>query len=100
MKSDSAAVPFTGVRPTTGVGSLLYRLDSCLFDSLKKKVTAHTEARLRQICTDLVAAQTDREIDQILPELQLVLEEHIRVAKESLESQAKIISTLDASAQA
>jgi hypothetical protein len=62
-------------------------------------MTAYTEARLRQICTNLLAGQADREVDQILPELRLTLEEHIRVAKESLESQAKIISALDASAQ-
>ena len=53
---------------------------------------AHTEARLRQLCSELLSSKTDAEIDVILPELRSALEEHIRLAKESLELQVSYIA--------
>jgi len=61
-------------------------------------VPAHTEARLRRLCSELAACKTDAEIDRILPELRSALEQHIRLAKESLEAQASYIAASEPAA--
>jgi hypothetical protein len=71
---------------TTIVSSLLYRLDSCWFDNLPN-VSARTEARIRKLMSEALAATSDSEVERILPELRSALQEHIRLAKESLEAQ-------------
>jgi hypothetical protein len=57
---------------------------------------AHTEARIQQLCTEAIAAKTQADVDRIIPELRLAIEEHIRLAKESLEAQISGITALDA----
>jgi hypothetical protein len=62
-------------------------------------VPPHTEARIQQLCTEALAAKTLADVDRILPELRSALEEHIRLAKESLETQVAAITSLDAASQ-
>lgn len=57
---------------------------------------AHTEACIRRLCTEAIAAKTQADVDRIIPELRSALEEHIRLAKESLEAQASGIAALNA----
>ena len=59
-------------------------------------VPAHTEARIQQLCTEALAANELADVDRILPELRSALEEHVRLAKESLEAQVATITSLDA----
>lgn len=56
----------------------------------------HTEAKIHQLCTEALAAQTQSDVERIIPELRAALEEHVRLAKESLEGQLGSISALDA----
>jgi hypothetical protein len=63
-------------------------------------VPAHTEARIQQqLCTEALAAKTLADVDCILPELRSALEEHVKLAKESLETQIATITSLDAASQ-
>ena len=57
---------------------------------------AHTEARIQQLCTEALAAKMQAEIDRIIPELRSALEEHIKLAKGSLEAQVATITAMDA----
>jgi len=61
---------------------------------------AHTEARIHQLCTEALAAQSQADVNRIIPELRAALEEHIRLAKASLEAQVTGIAVLDAVSQA
>ena len=47
---------------------------------------AHTEARIRELLSAVLAASTEADVDRVLPELRTALHEHIRLAKESLEA--------------
>jgi len=49
---------------------------------------AHTEARIHQLCQEAIAAETQADVEHILPQLRDALEEHIKLAKPSLEVQA------------
>jgi hypothetical protein len=62
-------------------------------------VPARTEARIQQLCTEVVAAKTLADVDRILPELRSALEDHVRLAKESLETQIATITSLEAASQ-
>jgi len=62
-------------------------------------VPPHTEARIQQLCSEALAAKTLADVDRILPELRSALAEHIRLAKESLETQVAAITSLDAASQ-
>jgi hypothetical protein len=77
------------------VGVFLYRRDCGLFDTLHR-MPAHTAARIQQLCTEALAAKTQADVERILPELRLALEEHIKLAKDSLGSQVKTFAALDA----
>jgi hypothetical protein len=57
-----------------------------------------TESRIQQLCKKALTASTEKQAEQIVPELREALQEHIRLAKESLGGQASTISTLDAAA--
>lgn len=56
---------------------------------------AHTEARIHQLCTEALTAQTQSDVERIIPDLRAALEEHVRLAKDSLEGQLGSISALD-----
>jgi hypothetical protein len=66
-----------------------------LFD-IVRRMPAHTEVRIQQLCTEALAAKTQADIERIIPELRVALEEHIKLAKDSLGAQAAVIPVLDA----
>ena len=51
--------------------------------------------RLQQLCREVLAAKTSADTERIIPELRAALEEHIRLAKDSLGAQASAIALLD-----
>jgi hypothetical protein len=56
---------------------------------------AHTEVRVQQLCTEALAAKTQADVDRIIPELRAALEEHVRLAKDSLRLQASTVALLN-----
>jgi hypothetical protein len=50
-------------------------------------VRRYTEVRIRNLCTEAIAAKTPDDIERIVTELRAALEEHVRLAKDSLEGQ-------------
>ena len=55
---------------------------------------AHTEAKIHQLCTEALAAQAEADVERIIPELRAALQEHVRLARASLEGQVSAIATL------
>jgi hypothetical protein len=55
----------------------------------------HTEARIRQLSAVALEAKTPADVERIVRELRAALEEHIRLAKDSLEGQASTIAFLN-----
>ena len=80
-------------------GSLPHRLSSvvCCIDRIPFRsipylnVPAHTEGRINKLVGEALAATTETDVERILPELRSALQEHIRLAKESLETQSIIL---------
>jgi hypothetical protein len=60
-------------------------------------VSAQTEAKIQQLCTAVLAAKTEAEVERIIPQLRNALQEHVRLAKASLEDQAVAIAALTTS---
>lgn len=58
-------------------------------------VPVDTAMRVQQLCREVVAAKTSADTERIMPELRAALEEHIRLAKDSLGAQASAIAVLD-----
>jgi hypothetical protein len=58
-------------------------------------VPRETDLHVQRLCKEILAATTKAEVERILPELRAALVEHIRLAKDSLELQAKAIALLD-----
>jgi hypothetical protein len=58
-------------------------------------VPRETDLRVHRLCKEILASATKAEVERILSELRAALEEHIRLAKDSLELQAKAIALLD-----
>jgi hypothetical protein len=58
-------------------------------------VSKETEVRVEQLCADVLTAKTPAEVDRIIPELRAALEEHVRLAKNSLGAQASRIAFRD-----
>lgn len=58
---------------------------------------AHTEVKIHQLCTEALAANTEADVERIIPELRAALQEHVRLAKASLEGQVSTIALLDTS---
>ena len=54
-----------------------------------------TETRIRKLCGEAIAVKDDADVERVVNELRSALEEHIRLAKESLSAQAAAISMLD-----
>jgi hypothetical protein len=59
-------------------------------------VPLYTEARIQELCKQILAAKSDEDIERVVPELRAALEEHIRLAKDSLRVQRINIAALDA----
>jgi hypothetical protein len=58
-------------------------------------VPAHIQAKIHQLCTEALAANTEADVERIIPELRAALQEHVRLAKASLEGQVSAIAALD-----
>jgi len=50
-------------------------------------VSTDTEVRVQQLCSEVLAAKTKADVERIIPELRAALEDHIRLAKDSLGEQ-------------
>ena len=59
----------------------------------------HTEARIQELCKEALAAKTAAELERVLPELRAALEEHTRLAKESLRGMRNSITARDAASE-
>jgi len=62
-------------------------------------VPRHTDIRIKQLCSQTKAAQTDGEAKGVLKELQEALAEHIGLARESLEAQVSTLNALETRAK-
>ena len=60
-------------------------------------MSAQTEATIQQLCTAVLAAKTEAEVERIIPQLRNALQEHVRLAKASLQDQAVAIAALTTS---
>ena len=54
-----------------------------------------TDLLVQRLCKEILAVNTRAEVERIVPLLRTALGEHIRLAKDSLELQAKAIALLD-----
>ena len=61
-------------------------------------MSASTEARIKQLCSEALAVKTEEETHRIIGQLRVALADHLRLAKEELEAQATNITILDAKA--
>ena len=66
-----------------------------MFDSILC-VPHFTEARIQKLCSEAIAVQDHDDLERVVQELRSALEEHIRLAKNSLSNQASTVSFLDA----
>ena len=57
-----------------------------------------TESRIQQLCSQALAVRTSEDVEDVVTELRSALEEHIRLAKDSLENQVATLATLSAKA--
>ena len=51
----------------------------------------HTEALIQRLIIEALAATSNSEVERIIPELRSALQEHIRLAKESLGAQVVVL---------
>jgi hypothetical protein len=58
-----------------------------------------TEVRIQQLCQEALAAKTSAELERVIPELRAALEEHTRLAKESLSGQRNRIAARDSASE-
>ena len=66
-----------------------------LFVRYLTPVPAHTEARIQQLCTEVLAVNSQADVERVIPELRAALEEHISLAKDSLGVHATTIAILN-----
>jgi len=86
------------ILPTLTCTETLYGLNCIDRADLVRYLTsmpAYTEARIQQLCTEVLSVKTQAEVDRVIPELRAALEEHISLAKESLELQARTLAALN-----
>jgi hypothetical protein len=62
-------------------------------------VPRQTEVRIQQLCKEAVEAKTPEELEGVIPELRAALEEHTRLAKESLKLQRNRLAARDAASE-
>jgi hypothetical protein len=60
-------------------------------------MSAHTQRTIQQLCAEALAAETEAEVERIIPVLRAALQEHIQLAKTSLQEQLITIAGLDPS---
>ena len=63
------------------------------------RVPRYTEVRIRDLCTEALAAKTPDDFERTITELRAALEEHIHLAKDSLEAQISNFPLLGGVAQ-
>ena len=56
---------------------------------------AYTEARIKSLCAEALAAKSPADVDRIVAELRVALEEHTFLAKALLEGQFSNLAFLD-----
>jgi hypothetical protein len=61
-------------------------------------VSTDPEVRVQKLCTEVLAAKTKSDVERIIPELRAALEDHIRLAKDSLGEQATRIALFEGAA--
>ncbi len=54
-------------------------------------VPAHTEALIMALVSKALAAESEADIERVIPDLRAALREHIRLAKESLEARIALL---------
>jgi hypothetical protein len=54
-----------------------------------------TEERIKRLCSEAVSAEGREDFDRVIAELRSALEEHIRLARESLQSRAGVLPALN-----
>jgi hypothetical protein len=57
-------------------------------------VSKFTEDKIEKLCSEAISVKNEGDVERVVPELRSALEEHIRLAKESLTDQAQVISTI------
>jgi hypothetical protein len=93
--------------------ALIYRTNACNLLILPEKITEvpvgnvyglinrmpamprFTENRIKQLCKEAVAARTKEDVERVIRQLRAALDEHISLAKSSLEAQATTLPLLD-----
>jgi hypothetical protein len=55
-------------------------------------VPRFTESRIQQLCAEAITVETQEDVERVMRELRLALNEHIRLAKDSLTAQASVIA--------
>jgi hypothetical protein len=64
------------------------------FDTIQA-VPRFTEERIKRLCSEAITTKTQEDLDRVIKELRTALEEHIRLAKKSLECSAIALPTLN-----
>ena len=59
-----------------------------------------TDARIKWLCEQVTMADTEEDLEVALEELRQALQEHVRLAKQSLSAQAGAVNVLDVKAAA
>jgi hypothetical protein len=59
----------------------------------------HAEERIKRLCSEALAVTTPEEVERVLSELRLALEEHVRAARNNLESSVIAFPFLDSLAK-
>jgi len=72
----------------------LYSGCPILFDTIQT-VPHFTEARIHHLCTEALTLTEQADIERVMTELRSAIEEHVRLARESLTAQAATLSMLD-----
>ncbi|HEY1471384.1 MAG TPA: hypothetical protein VGF61_20265, partial [Candidatus Acidoferrum sp.] len=62
-------------------------------------VPRYTELRIRDLCTEALDAKTHADFERAITELRAALEEHIHLAKDSLQAQVNNFPLLSSVAQ-
>jgi hypothetical protein len=60
-------------------------------------VPRFTEARIQKLCADALAVTNEYDIERVMTQLRSALEEHVRLAHESLDPHATSLSLFDSS---
>ena len=71
------------------------RISTGSFLGEAKRVSLHTEARIRELCAQIVSAKTIEDANQAAAQLRIAIDEHVLQAKDTLKDQADILALLE-----